>query len=157
MKETIQKATYGSPERPLKIAGLEIPCYVLENGESVVVLSGMLNALDIAQGTAGRGGGNRLSKFVCGKNIKAFLSDEFIDKINHPIKFRTTRGSLAYGYEATILADLCEAVLKARDKGILQKHIAIRCEILVRGFTRVGIIGKVKLWRYCYMNYFTIS
>lgn len=29
------------------------------------------------------------------------------DLIIEPIKFRTTSGNLAYGYEATILADIC--------------------------------------------------
>jgi hypothetical protein len=56
---------------------------------------------------------------------------------------------LAYGYEATILADICDAVLKARENGDLnyqQEHIAQRCEILVRAFARVGIIA-LGFWR----------
>lgn len=52
----------------------------------------------------------------------------------------------AFGYPATILADLCDVVLSARRAGALlkqQEHIAERCEILVRGFARVGIIALV--------------
>jgi len=45
-----------------------------------------------------------------------------------------------------ILADICDAVLSARKAGALQKqqeHIAEQCEILLRGFARVGIIALV--------------
>jgi hypothetical protein len=55
-------------------------------------------------------------------------------------------GQLAYGYEATILPELCDAVLSARDAGKLnyqQEHIAKQCDILVRAFARVGIIALV--------------
>src|SRR5262249_15959451 len=42
--------------------------------------------------------------------------------------------------------DFCDAVLEARKAGGLlkqQEHIAEQCEILVRGFARVGIIALV--------------
>ena len=91
-------------------------------------------------------GGDRLAKFASQGRLKSFVNSELIDRTANPIKFRTPRGSLAYGYEATILADLCEAILSARQEDKLQKqqtHIAERAEILVRGFARVGIIALV--------------
>ncbi len=64
-----------------------------------------------------------------------------------PIKFRRpTGGKLTYGYPATVLADICDVVLSARKAGALlkhQEHIADRCELLVHGFARVGIIALV--------------
>src|SRR5712692_10382868 len=36
------KATHGSPDRPLRIGDLEIPCYVLEDGRRVLVQRGMM-------------------------------------------------------------------------------------------------------------------
>ncbi|NKC33844.1 P63C domain-containing protein [Falsiroseomonas selenitidurans] len=67
--------------------------------------------------------------------------------IANPIRFaHPSGGNLAYGYPATILADICDAVLVARQANALQKqqaHIAEQCEILVRGFARVGIIALV--------------
>lgn len=65
--------------------------------------------------------------------------------ITRPIRFKY-RGVLLYGYEATILPELCEAVLSARDADKLnyqQEHIAKQCEILVRAFAKVGIIALV--------------
>jgi hypothetical protein len=105
----------------------------------------MIDALNMAQGTAGRGSGDRLVRFLATKSINPFVPEPLRDMIMNPIKFRVT-GSIAYGYEATILADMCDAVLDARQKGKLnyqQEHIAKRCEILVRGFARVGIIALV--------------
>lgn len=55
-------------------------------------------------------------------------------------------GRTAFGYEATVLADLCDVVLAARKADVLKKqqeHIAEQCEILVRGFARIGIIALV--------------
>ena len=44
-EEKMHKATYGSPNKPLKIKDLEIPCYVLEDGTRVLVQSGMLKVI----------------------------------------------------------------------------------------------------------------
>jgi hypothetical protein len=140
-------ATHGSPDRPLRIGELEIPCYVLADGRRVLVQRGMLSSLDMKQGTAGRGGGDRLAKFVATKSLAPFVSKELADMIKNPIRFQPpTGGNIAYGYEATLLADLCDVVLAARKARALhyqQEHIAEQCEILVRGFARVGIIALV--------------
>jgi hypothetical protein len=144
--EDIPKAICGAPDRPLKIGDVEIPAYVLEGEKRVLVQRGMMTAFDMKQGTAGRGPGDRLAKFIDTKAIKPFISNEIAEVIKSPIKFKTTHGSVAYGYEATLIADLCDAILAARKAGKLhyqQKHIADKCEILLRGFARVGIIALV--------------
>lgn len=144
--EPVLKATHGSPDHPLKIGDLEIPAYVVEGGKRVLVQRGMMTALDMKQGTAGRGAGDRIAKFVATKGISEFISSDLSEVINRPIKFVATNGSVAYGYEATLLTDICDAVLAARNAGKLhyqQEHIATRCEILVRGLARTGIIALV--------------
>jgi P63C domain len=143
--EPVLKATHGSADHPLKIGDLEIPAYVLEDGRRVLVQRGMLTALDMKQGTAGRGGGDRIAKFVATKGISEFISNDLAEVIKRPIKFITS-GGVAYGYEATLLTDLCDAVLAARNANKLnyqQEHIAAQCEILVRGLARTGIIALV--------------
>jgi hypothetical protein len=142
----ILKATHGSVDRPLRIAELEIPCYVLENGTRVLAMSGMLKALNMSLGGEGRGAKNRLHRFVETKSLAEYVSEELQRKVSAPILFRTPSNLLAYGYEATILPDLCDAVLNARAAKTLapqQRHIAVRCDILVRGLARTGIIGLV--------------
>ncbi len=148
--EEAPQAVCGSLDRPLRIGETEIPCFVLEDGRRVLVQSGMLMGLNMKQGTAasrGIGGrGDRLTKFIDTKAVKPFVSNELREMIISPIRFRTQSGSLAYGYEATILADLCDVVLDARKSGKMnyqQKHIADQCEILLRAFARVGIVALV--------------
>lgn len=142
----LPKATHGSSDHPLRIGELDIPCYVLEDGRRVIVQRGVMTALDMSQGTAGRGGGDRLAKFVDTKAIKPFVDSKLDAVIKAPILFKTPNGSQAYGYEATVLADLCEAVLEARKNNQLhyqQEHIAVQCEVLIRAFAKVGIIALV--------------
>lgn len=144
--ESLTRATHGSPDSPLRIGDIEIPCYVLEDGKRVLVQGAMLTALDMKQGTAGKGGGDRIDKFLSTKSIKPYANRYLNDVIISPVKFRTPSGSIGHGYEATLLADICDAVLEARREGKLhyqQEHIAKQCEILVRGFARVGIIALV--------------
>jgi len=138
-------AAYGSPDRPLKIGNMDIPCYVLDDGRRVITQAGMLLALEMSAGTATKGGGDRLTNFATTKSIKPFVSDSLMEMIKSPVRFRG-HGSLSYGYEATILAEICEAVLASREAGELnhqQEHIAKQAEILVRAFAKVGIVALV--------------
>lgn len=136
----------GSPDQPLRIGEIEIPCYVLDDDRRVIVQGGVLTALDMSQGTAGRGDGDRLARFVATKSINPFVDNDLRDVITNPIRFKAKSGGVAYGYEATVLADMCDAVLRARAEGALnyqQEHIAAQCEVLVRSFAKVGIIALV--------------
>jgi len=145
--DDIRQAVYGSDDHPLKIGDIEIPCYVLENEQRVLSLGGMVRALGMSIGSAAGRQGDRLYQFATGKNILPFASSDLISRMENPIRFRApTGGSVATGYEAEILTDICDAVLAAREAGSLradQMHIAKQCEILVRGFARVGIIALV--------------
>ncbi len=143
--QKLPKATHGSPDRPLRIGNLEIPCYVLDNGKRVITQGGVLAALTMSPGTATKGGGDRIANFVNTKSINPHASKDLRDMITSPIKFRA-QGSMAYGYDATILPEICDAVLEARNALKLnhqQEHIAKQAEILVRAFARVGIIALV--------------
>jgi hypothetical protein len=144
----VLKATHGSADHPLRIGDLDIPCYVLEDGRRVLSLGGMTKALGMSSGGAGGGKeGDRLTAFASGKAVSPFISSDLLNRMKTAIRFRApSGGAVASGYEATILADLCDAVLEARREGALrpqQEHIAQQCEILVRGFARVGIIALI--------------
>jgi len=141
----LPRATHGSPDRPLRIGEIEIPCYVLDDQRRVIVNSGMLGALVMSRGSSRTSRGDRLVRFIHGKRINPFISQSLQDVISEPIRFSTRRG-LANGYEATVLVDLCDAIFEAHKRGALenrQLHIAERAEILLRGFAKVGIIALV--------------
>ena len=75
-----------------KIGDVEIPCYVLDDGRRVLVQGGMLRGLNMKQGTAGRGGGDRLAKFIATKAVNPFAPPELAEVITSPIKFRPPGG-----------------------------------------------------------------
>ncbi|HTO79537.1 MAG TPA: hypothetical protein VMJ31_07165, partial [Methylocystis sp.] len=142
----LPRAVCGSLESPLRIGEIEIPCYVLEGELRVLTVTGMSNGLGLARGGSMIAGMNRIELFVSRERINPFISSELYERIRSPIVFLTTTGAKAYGYDAQILVDLCEAVLAARQAGVLQQQqmgIALRCEILTRGLARLGIIGLV--------------
>jgi hypothetical protein len=142
----ILQATHGSQDHPLRIGDVEIPCYVLEDGTRMLSQRGLIGGLGMKPGGSSHGA-DRLALFFAGKGISPFVSNDLMTTIQNPIRFRSpSKGPITYGYPATILADICDAVLAARKAGALQSqqlHIAERCEILVRGFARVGIIALV--------------
>lgn len=141
----VPQATHGSPDSPLRIGNLLIPAYVLSDGRRVLAQVGMLDALGMTRGGSSRGG-DRIAKFAGQDRLKPFISNNLSSETFGPIEFKTPQGNRALGYEATILADICDAVLEARKQGRLTKRyerIAAQCEILVRGFARVGIIALV--------------
>ncbi|WP_225410281.1 P63C domain-containing protein [Stigmatella hybrida] len=133
----------------LDLAGFKLPCYVLEDGRRVLSQSGMMSSLDMSAGGEGNTGqGNdRLARFVIGKRLSPFISEELSSAIREPLKFRLPKGGLvANGYEAKVLGDLCKAVRRAWSDGVLQpqqQHIARQCVILNDSFAQLGIIALV--------------
>jgi hypothetical protein len=142
----IKQATHGSDDHPLQIGDIKIPCYVLEGDMRVLSQRGIQTGIgmSISGGTFGE---QRMAGFIDSLSQKGVDVKDLAARIRSPIKLRFPGGGrTAYGFEATILADICDAVLAARKQGVLQKqqeHIADQCEILVRGFARVGIIALV--------------
>jgi hypothetical protein len=103
----------------------------------------MQTALDLGQRH-----GALLRSFIAKSNLKPFINNELAMALAEPIRFvRPGRGGkVAVGYEATILPDLCDAVLEARSAGVLtpkQLDTAQQCEMLTRAFAKIGIIALV--------------
>jgi len=146
-EDTLPKVICGSADRPMRIKalGIEVPCYVIEGERRVFVQRGMVDALGMSRGSAG-GGGDRLANFITGERIKQFVPKELSQVITSPIKFRAPNGSIAYGYDAEALHQVCLAILAARRDGRLQKqqeHIAQRCELLIAAWSLAGIVSAV--------------
>ena len=143
---SLPKATHGSADRPLRIGDIEIPCYVLEDGTRLLSQRGLIAGIGMSQGSTKTGDARHVAFFESSQ-IKPYETNNLTAVLRSPIKFRPQHGgNPAYGYPATILADICETVLAARQAGVLpirQTNIAEQCEVLVRGFARVGIIALV--------------
>ena len=132
----------GAPDRPLVIGDVEIPCYVLEDETRVLSQRGI---------TAGIGlnpdAGFRMPHLMSSRGISSYVSNDLRPALSTPILFKNPAGGgNAHGYPATLLPDICGAILEARRAGTLAPNhheIADRCELLVRGIARVGIIALV--------------
>ena len=147
MRKKPLKIIAGLPDKPLTIGTIKIACYVLEDETRVLTQRGMVAGLGFRSGGGSSGGATRTPRFLTSNTLKPFISKNLTVILNDPILFTLPQGgNPAFGYPATLLADICEIVLAARDAGALAKrheHITKRCEILMRGFARVGINALV--------------
>lgn len=142
----LPKATHGSAEKPLRIADIELPCYVLEDGTRVLSQSGLQTSIGMSL-SGGVRGVPRVLDLLQRIREKGIDIKDLDARIKQPIIFRPPHGgNPAYGFEATVLADVCDILLAARSAEVLapsQLKYAERAEILVRGFARVGIIALI--------------
>lgn len=124
-----------------------IPCYILEDGTRILSGRGMQEALKMVEDMddGKQNSGTRLQRYLTQKSLEPFIyKDKAQDHFN-PIECYNGTQKIN-GYEATVLADICEAFLEARKNINLsarQKIIADQCEILIRGFARVGIVALI--------------
>ena len=124
-----------------------ISCYVLEDGTRVLSGRGLQEALKMVDNEEDSKptAGTRLNRYLEQKTLNEFIyKDKKPDHYDPIICYLGDKK--IHGYEATILADICDSFLEARKEIKLssrQKIIADQCEILIRGFARVGIIALI--------------
>ena len=123
---------------------MEIPCFVLDDGRRVISGRGITAAI----GMKGRGQG--IARIAGHRMLESYNNSNLPVAIQTPIKFEGGSPKVytpSDGFEATVLQELCEAILKARDGGILKTDQEMRygkyADILTRSFARVGIIALV--------------
>lgn len=138
--EKIQKATH---QGELHIGNLTIPCAVLEDGRRVLSGRGMTKAI----GMKGRGQG--VTRITTHKALNPFISNELSLAIENPILYTgySPKGTPTQGFEATILQEVCDSILTARDAGVLKTaqelRYALYADTLIRSFAKIGIIALV--------------
>ena len=138
----------GEAESPLVIGDVELPCYVLEDETRVITQRGLFDAIGASRGgsRAENEFGAEIPRFATQNWIKPFVGNELHLALKSPIRFRPPIGAPAYGYPATILADICTAIIKANAEGATtqrQKRTVDRAILLNGGFSRVGLIALV--------------
>jgi hypothetical protein len=122
----------------LQIADAEFVCHVLNNLKRVMAQREIVRILTGIE----KGG---IDRYLTAKNL-----EPYIDKDN--IMAQTIRFSIpgspmeSNGFEATLLLDICDAYLRARDDGELheaQEHLARKAEVITRACAKVGIIALI--------------
>lgn len=115
----------------LPIGEVELQCHVLNDGRRVLTQREVVRAI-----SGGRVSGSYL------QNIPGFDVASLPSRVIH---FTDPAGpQINHGFEATLLIEICEAYLKARDRndGSLkpnQENIARAADLIVRACARVGI------------------
>ena len=125
-------------------------CFVLNDASKTAVITqlGMGQVLGLGSG------GSRLPRFVFNKTMSNYIWPELREKIENPLIFQTLSagqlagkpGPKAHGYDATILIDICKAILEAAAAGKLttaQANVAKRATIIVGASAKAGIRGFV--------------
>ena len=123
----------------LQIADQRLPVYVLNNGKRVITQSEVVRVLTDGSTTG------FLARYLDAGNLHPYINKEHI--LSQAIRFSLPGSKLeGIGYEATLLLDICDAYLRAREEGKLhtaQKTIAKQAEIITRACAKVGIIALI--------------
>lgn len=128
--------------------GFDVDCYVLNDEQKTAVISqrGMGETLGLGKG------GSRLPAFLDGQKIAPFVGTELAQKMANPLVFqqsvvgRNQPPMTVNGYDATILIDICKAVIAAADAGKLlksQEHIVKQAHVIVGASAKFGITDLV--------------
>lgn len=149
VKQKILKATHPGT---IKIAEIKIPCAVLDDGTRILRERSVARAL----GKKGSGAywqkkkqeekGAVLPEYISTKNLAPYIGEDVKEKLINPITYKTKSGTIARGLPATLLPEICNIWLKARDEGALyrnQTNTAKKAEILIRGLAHIGIIALI--------------
>ena len=142
------KVIAGAADKPLIIGEIEIPCYVLEHETRVLSQRGVFSSVNATRGGP-RGQsdlGAEMPRFASQNWLNPFISNELTAALKSPIQFQPPTGATAYGYPATLLVGLCDAIMEADRAGKTtprQQIIVDRALTLMRGFATVGIIALV--------------
>jgi hypothetical protein len=121
----------------MDLGGTSCTVYVLDNRKRVMAQREVVSVL-----TGITKGG--LDRYL--HALRDFLDPEAI--LSQAIQFKIPgTGNVGNGYEATLLLDICDAYLRARDAGAMttpaQQNLAKRAEIVTRACAKVGIIALI--------------
>lgn len=141
---TVIKATHHGV---LKIGDVEIPCFVLEDGQRVLSTRGVLRALGIQRGTRGNQAGDELADFLAGKAVSPFVSREMLPAMNSRIVFENpVGGGVVHGHDSAILGFICWVLHDAHVAGALrstQVAMARTANVVLRALTHTTVAALV--------------
>lgn len=130
--------------------GIDVDCYVLNDAQKTAVISqrGMAQAIGFSKR------GDRLAVFANSKTMDGYIGRDLREKLSSPLVFQRKYaaaenpvGDKSHGYDATILIDICQAILAASKDGKLagpryEKMIA-NAQVILGASAKSGIKGLV--------------
>lgn len=125
----------------MMVGDLDLDCYVLMDGRRVFNKRGMARTLGMKSG-----GGNVFLRAIQRKGLGSEIKQNLLDKIENPIVFKPLTQDLAHGYEAAVLVEICESIIRAEASGKLhptQASLAAQAKILLKAFAKVGVTALI--------------
>jgi hypothetical protein len=123
--------------------GIDVDCYVLDDERKTAVISqsGMGQALGLPDG------GSAFPRFLATKIMAETVRAEIREKLENPIKFQWGTGgadspppSVIYGFDATLIIDICNAVIAASAAGKLKRpKVTAQARIILSASGKSGI------------------
>jgi hypothetical protein len=122
--------------------GIDVECYVVDDDQksAVVSQSGLAAALGLPPNR-----GTNLVRFLKKEKMAAHVGAELAEKLDKPLFFQS-QGATVYGYDVTILIDICKAVIRAGEDGKLapsQDGLVRQARVIVSASAKAGIKGLV--------------
>lgn len=146
IKEEGLYAKYSAEKTPLKLGEIEIPCYVLNNGERVFSGRGIQKAIGYESKS-----GQWMGTFLKTNGLSSYFyagDNNIVKQFQTPIPFKRSNAggsqSITYGYEATLLIDICSAIIDANRAGVYSNvEVVSKADIIIRAVAKTGIIALV--------------
>ena len=146
--EPVPRATHTGA---LAVGDVRIECAVLEDDRRVLSQRGFMSAIGFRHGGAivreVDQAGAVLPFFLAQKSLRPFIGRDLLPVLLNPIRYANpSGGGYVNGVLASIIPQICEVWLKARDAGVLRKsqlRVASKADILMRGLAHVGILALV--------------
>lgn len=130
---------------PVKFYDIELDCYILDDGTAVLSKAKMMKAIGRPWKGASR---TEMPTFIGAMNLQPFVAryPELEELLKGTDFYDGTR--LVSGYRADILPLVCNVYLDARNArprvlSKSQEPVALKCEMLLRSFARVGIVALI--------------
>jgi hypothetical protein len=130
--------------------GTDVDCYVLDDKQKTAVISqrGMGQALGLSKR------GDRLPVFAASKTMDDYIGRDLREKLANPIIFQRKIAAAenpisarAHGYDATILIDICKAIIAAHKDGKLSgaryDRMVNQAQTVMSASAKAGIKGLV--------------
>ena len=131
----------------LEVGQVKIKCYVLEDGTRVIAQRSTTNALASPDRQTEKSG-HWFQRMVKNPGIVPYFSDSLRERLENPILFETPGHKSGKGFEATLLPDLCDAILEAKKQHALKEdnpyfEASVQAEVLMRAFAKLGIVALI--------------
>ncbi|MGX9963688.1 P63C domain-containing protein [Roseomonas sp. F4] len=137
--EVLGQMPEASSQGTLPIGDTMVEVYVLKDRRRLVAKRAMARAIGLKSE-----GGNAFMKTLSGKTIGSAIPPELWLKIENPIIFKPLVGDPAHGYEASVLIEVCDVLMRLRGKlGEQQAFLAQQAETIIRAAAKVGIIALI--------------